>query len=155
MIRHFSFHRYQRTNDSFKDLVGFWISNLFMRVPNSVVLPVGTHVDACSEAEVEEKKKDIMFKIQAMLEERQTNLTHLIANLEDNEESEFYEDQWTRVKEMENCTLTVRNAVIYNDLDPETAGMQLSKHLRKQSKAVMTWFLFFVQISSQTDDSYF
>lgn len=108
-----TFHRYQFTHDSFKDLVGFWISNLFMRVPNSVVLPVGTHVDACSEEEVEEKKKDIMSKIQAMLEERKTNLTHLITNLEDNEESEFYEDQWTRVKEMENCTLTVRNAVIY------------------------------------------
>lgn len=84
-----------------------------MRVPNSVVLPVGTHVDACSKEEVEEKKKDIMCKIQAMLEERQVNLAHLITNLEDNEESEFYEDQWTRLKEMENCTLTVRNIVIY------------------------------------------
>ncbi|XP_026562224.1 malignant fibrous histiocytoma-amplified sequence 1 homolog [Pseudonaja textilis] len=110
-------HQYQLTNDSFKDLVGFWISNLFMRVPNSVVLPVGTHVDACSEEEVEEKKKDIMCKIQAMLKERQTILSHLITNLEDNEESEFYEDQWTRVKEMENCTLTILDLVPVNCMD--------------------------------------
>ncbi|KAM6466644.1 malignant fibrous histiocytoma-amplified sequence 1 homolog isoform 4-T4 [Liasis olivaceus] len=112
-----NFHQYQLTNDSFKDLVGFWISNLFMRVPNSVVLPVGTHIDECSEEEVEEKKKDIMRKIQAMLEERQINLAHLIANLEDNEESEFYEDQWTRLKEMENCTLTILDLVPVNCMD--------------------------------------
>ncbi|KAL7992079.1 hypothetical protein Chor_016335 [Crotalus horridus] len=110
-------HQYQLTNDSFKDLVGFWISNLFMRVPNSVILPVGTHVDACSKEEVEEKKKDIMCKIQAMLEERQVNLAHLITNLEDNEESEFYEDQWTRLKEMENCTLTILDLVPVNCMD--------------------------------------
>ncbi|XP_070621575.1 malignant fibrous histiocytoma-amplified sequence 1 homolog [Erythrolamprus reginae] len=108
---------YQLTNDSFKNLVGFWISNLFMRVPNSVILPVGTHVDACSEEEVKVKKKDIMCKMQAMLEERRINLSHLIANLEDNEESEFYEDQWIRVKEMENCTLKILELVPVNCMD--------------------------------------
>ncbi|KAG8125650.1 hypothetical protein E2320_021006 [Naja naja] len=73
-----------------------------------------THVQ---KEEVEEKKKDIMGKIQAMLKERQTILTHLITNLEDNEESEFYEDQWTRVKEMENCTLTILDLVPVNCMD--------------------------------------
>lgn len=78
-----------------------------MRVPNSVVLPVGTHIDACSEEEVEVKKQDIMCKIQAMLEERKINLAHFIANLEDNEESKFYVDQCNKLKEMENRSLKV------------------------------------------------
>lgn len=80
-----------------------------MRVPNSVVLPVGTHIDSCCEREVEEKKEDIMHRLQAMLEERKTKLAHFIANLESNEESEFYVDQWNRLKEMENCSLKVRS----------------------------------------------
>ncbi|XP_062974472.1 malignant fibrous histiocytoma-amplified sequence 1-like [Elgaria multicarinata webbii] len=109
--------QYQFNNDSFEELVGFWINNLFMRVPNSVILPVGTHIDACGVGEVEEKKEDIMCKIQAMLEERKANLAHLIANLEDNEESEFYVDQWNRLKEMENFTLTILDLVPVNCMD--------------------------------------
>lgn len=103
----FSFPRYQTNDKAFKDLVGFWINNLSMRVPNSVVLPVGTHVDCCREEEVEEKRRDIMAKITAMLMERKSNLAHFINNLEGSEEPEFYMDQWERLKEMENCTLTV------------------------------------------------
>ncbi|KAJ6664979.1 hypothetical protein lerEdw1_005210 [Lerista edwardsae] len=103
-----NFQQYQLSNDSFKELVGFWINNLFMRVPNSVVLPVGTHTDVCSEEEVEVKKWDIVSRIQAMLEERKTSLAHFIANLEDNEEAEIYVDQWNKLKDMENCSLTVR-----------------------------------------------
>lgn len=78
-----------------------------MRVPNSVVLPVGTHVDCCQEGEVEEKRSDIMSKIAAMLVERKNNLAHFINNLEDSEEPEFYVDQWERLKEMESHMLTV------------------------------------------------
>ncbi|NXD12971.1 MFHA1 protein, partial [Nothocercus nigrocapillus] len=85
-----------------------------MRVPNSVVLPVGTHTDCCQEADVEEKRCDIMSKIAAMLEERKSNLTHFINNLEGSEESEFYVDQWEKLKEMENHTLTILNLVPVN-----------------------------------------
>nr|XP_056707946.1 malignant fibrous histiocytoma-amplified sequence 1 homolog [Euleptes europaea] len=112
-----NFQQYQLSNDSFKELVGFWINNLFMRVPNSVVLPVGTHIDSCCEREVEEKKQDIMCKIQGMLEERRTTLAHFIANVESNEESEFYVDQWNRLKEMENCSLTILDLVPVNCMD--------------------------------------
>ncbi|KAM4779712.1 malignant fibrous histiocytoma-amplified sequence 1 homolog isoform 2-T2 [Cyanocitta cristata] len=45
-------HMYQTNDKTFKELVGFWINNLSMRVPNSVVLPVGTHVDCCQEQEI-------------------------------------------------------------------------------------------------------
>ncbi|XP_068800809.1 malignant fibrous histiocytoma-amplified sequence 1 isoform X3 [Struthio camelus] len=108
---------YKTNDDTFKDLVGFWINNLSMRAPNSVVLPVGTHTDCCQEGEVEEKRGHIMSKIAAMLEERKSNLSHFIDNLEGSEESEFYMDQWEKLKEMENCMLTILNLVPVNCTD--------------------------------------
>ncbi|NXI76953.1 MFHA1 protein, partial [Rhipidura dahli] len=88
-----------------------------MRVPNSVVLPVGTHVDCCQEQEVAEKTQDIMARITDMLEERKSNLAHFINNLEGSEEPKFYVDQWERLKEMESCTLTILNLVAVNCMD--------------------------------------
>ncbi|NXD24761.1 MFHA1 protein, partial [Spelaeornis formosus] len=88
-----------------------------MRVPNSVVLPVGTHVDCCQEQEVAEKTQDIMARVTAMLAERRSNLTHFIDNLEGSEEPKFYVDQWEKLKEMENCTLTILNLVAVNCTD--------------------------------------
>ncbi|KFP43576.1 Malignant fibrous histiocytoma-amplified sequence 1, partial [Chlamydotis macqueenii] len=88
-----------------------------MRVPNSVVLPVGTHVDCCQKEEVEVKRRDIMAKIMAMLAERKSNLAHFIDNLEGSEEPEFYVDQWERLKEMESRTLTILNLVTVNCTD--------------------------------------
>ncbi|NXI47068.1 MFHA1 protein, partial [Galbula dea] len=88
-----------------------------MRVPNSVVLPVGTHVDCCREEEVEEKRHDIVARIAAMLAERKNNLTHFLDNLEGSEEPEFYMDQWERLKEMESRTLTILNLVAVNCMD--------------------------------------
>ncbi|NXA61147.1 MFHA1 protein, partial [Mohoua ochrocephala] len=88
-----------------------------MRVPNSVVLPVGTHVDCCQEQEVAEKTHDIMARITAMLMERKSNLAHFIDNLEGSEEPKFYVDQWERLKEMESCTLTILNLVAVNCTD--------------------------------------
>ncbi|NXE20133.1 MFHA1 protein, partial [Ardeotis kori] len=88
-----------------------------MRVPNSVVLPVGTHVDCCQKEEVEVKRHDIMAKIVAMLAERKSSLAHFIDNLEGSEEPEFYVDQWERLKEMESCTLTILNLVAVNCTD--------------------------------------
>uniref|UniRef100_A0A670HL77 Roc domain-containing protein n=1 Tax=Podarcis muralis TaxID=64176 RepID=A0A670HL77_PODMU len=131
-----NFQQYQRSDDSFKELVGFWINNLFMRVPNSVVLPVGTHIDVCCEQEVKEKKEDIMSKIQDMLDERKSTLAHLIANLEDNEESEFFVDQWNRLKEMEQCTLTVLDLVPVNCMDYEdirTLEGTILKHVKNEA----------------------
>nr|XP_031360800.1 malignant fibrous histiocytoma-amplified sequence 1-like [Lonchura striata domestica] len=110
-------HMYQTNDKIFKELVGFWINNLSMRVPNSVVLPVGTHVDCCQEQEVAEKTCDIMARITAMLAERKSTLAHFIDNLEGSEEPKFYVDQWERLKEMESCTLTILNLVAVNCTD--------------------------------------
>ncbi|XP_068049957.1 malignant fibrous histiocytoma-amplified sequence 1 homolog isoform X1 [Anomalospiza imberbis] len=110
-------HMYQTNDKTFKELVGFWINNLSMRVPNSVVLPVGTHVDCCQEQEVAEKTHDIMARITAMLAERKSNLAHFIDNLEGSEEPKFYVDQWERLKEMESCMLTILNLVAVNCTD--------------------------------------
>ncbi|NXP54128.1 MFHA1 protein, partial [Heliornis fulica] len=106
-----------------------------MRVPNSVVLPVGTHVDCCQEEEVEEKRHDIMAKIMAMLAERKSNVSHFIDNLESSEEPEFYMDQWERLKEMESCTLTILNLVPVNctdDRDIKKLEATILEHVKNE-----------------------
>ncbi|NXO86262.1 MFHA1 protein, partial [Sitta europaea] len=106
-----------------------------MRVPNSVVLPVGTHVDCCQEQEVAEKTQDIMARITAMLAERKSNLAHFIANLEGSEEPKFYVDQWERLKEMESCMLTILNLVAVNCTDHgdiKKLEATILKHVQKE-----------------------
>ncbi|XP_057881488.1 malignant fibrous histiocytoma-amplified sequence 1-like isoform X6 [Melospiza georgiana] len=128
-------HMYQTNDKTFKELVGFWINNLSMRVPNSVVLPVGTHVDCCQEQEVAEKTHDIMARITAMLAERKSNLAHFIDNLEGSEEPKFYVDQWERLKEMESCTLTILNFVAVNCTDHRAIRKleaTILKHVRNE-----------------------
>ncbi|XP_071974302.1 malignant fibrous histiocytoma-amplified sequence 1 homolog [Engystomops pustulosus] len=103
-------HRYQVANEQiFMDLVGFWIKNLVMRVPNSVVLTVGTHTDVCQSGEVEEKSKDIEERISRMLNEHKANLAHFINNLEERHDSELYLEQAEKLRDLSNCTVHVLN----------------------------------------------
>ncbi|XP_066440147.1 malignant fibrous histiocytoma-amplified sequence 1 homolog [Eleutherodactylus coqui] len=116
-------HRYQVGNEQiFMDLVGFWIKNLVMRVPNSVVLTVGTHTDLCQPGEVEEKTKDIEERIYRMLDEHKANLTHFVNNLEERQDSELYLEQTDKLRELSNCTVHVLSVfpidcTHYNDIE--------------------------------------
>ncbi|XP_059202351.1 malignant fibrous histiocytoma-amplified sequence 1 homolog [Centropristis striata] len=79
---------------SFKDQVWFWINNIQLRVPDSVVLLVGTHCDQCrDQEEVMEKKKDIEEKVRVMLANRKTVLKHQKKNLEENMDVSLFMDQ--------------------------------------------------------------
>ncbi|XP_068116372.1 malignant fibrous histiocytoma-amplified sequence 1-like [Hyperolius riggenbachi] len=115
-------HRYQMNNiQCLMDLVGFWINNLLMRVPNSVVLPVGTHADLCHPEEVELKSKDIQEKIYKMLAQHKANLQNFINNLEERQDSELYLEQAEKLREISNCTINVLqliaiNSTHYNDI---------------------------------------
>ncbi|XP_040266446.1 malignant fibrous histiocytoma-amplified sequence 1 homolog [Bufo bufo] len=115
--------RYQVADERiFMDLVGFWIKNLVMRVPNSVVLTVGTHTDLCQPGEVEEKCKDIEERIYRLLDEHKANLTHFINNLEERQDSELYLEQTDKLRELSNCTVNVLNVfpingTNYNDIE--------------------------------------
>lgn len=66
----FSLPRYHSNNKTFKELVGFWINNLSIGVPDSVVLPVGTHMDCSQQQDIAEMTHGIMARITAMLAER-------------------------------------------------------------------------------------
>ncbi|XP_018411556.1 PREDICTED: malignant fibrous histiocytoma-amplified sequence 1 homolog [Nanorana parkeri] len=109
-------------NQCFMDLVGFWINNLLMRVPNSVVLTVGTHTDLCLLEEVEIKSRDIQEKISRMLDEYKANLFHFINNLEERQDSELYLEQAEKLREISNCTINVLPVVTidstnYHDIE--------------------------------------
>ncbi|XP_040898006.1 malignant fibrous histiocytoma-amplified sequence 1 homolog isoform X2 [Toxotes jaculatrix] len=79
---------------SFKDQLWFWLNNIQLRVPDSVVLLVGTHCDQCrDQEEVMEKKDDIEEKVKTMLENRRLVLKHQKKNLEENIDTSLFTDQ--------------------------------------------------------------
>ncbi|XP_040003008.1 malignant fibrous histiocytoma-amplified sequence 1 [Xiphias gladius] len=79
---------------SFKDQLWFWINNIQLRVPDSVVLLVGTHCDQCrDQEEVMEKKIDIEEKVKTMLENRKIVLKHRKKNLEESIDPSLFADQ--------------------------------------------------------------
>ncbi|XP_071345529.1 malignant fibrous histiocytoma-amplified sequence 1 homolog isoform X2 [Trachinotus anak] len=79
---------------SFKDQLWFWINNIQLRVPDSVVLLVGTHCDQCrDQEEVMEKKTDIEEKVKTMLANRTMVLKHQKRNLEENTDPSLFTDQ--------------------------------------------------------------
>ncbi|KAM7015168.1 malignant fibrous histiocytoma-amplified sequence 1 [Tautogolabrus adspersus] len=79
---------------SFRDQLWFWINNIQLRVPDSVVLLVGTHCDQCTDQEeVMEKKTDIEEKVKTMLANRRTVLKQQKRNLEENANPSLFTDQ--------------------------------------------------------------
>ncbi|XP_067902846.1 malignant fibrous histiocytoma-amplified sequence 1 [Heterodontus francisci] len=105
-------HRYEIDDkDSFKDLVSFWINNVFMRVPDSIVLPIGSHVDLCDKDEVQRKKKDIEEKIKEMLTEREENLNQRLEKLKKKSQCELYSDQVNKLYDLTKYTLKVLDLI--------------------------------------------
>lgn len=93
---------------SFKENVGFWIKNLHLKIPDSVVLLVGTHVDECKdENDVNEKKKHIADQVKEMLETHTTNLEQRMKNFLDKEDSSLYYDQINQIERLTEYKLKV------------------------------------------------
>ncbi|XP_062327650.1 malignant fibrous histiocytoma-amplified sequence 1 homolog [Osmerus eperlanus] len=75
---------------SFTEKVWFWINNIQLRVPDSVVLPVATHSDQCrSLEEVEEKRAHLDKKVREVLEKRRLVLTRQKKTLEERDPTQF------------------------------------------------------------------
>lgn len=103
---HFS---YDTSNpQSFKDHVSFWISNIQLRVPDSVVLPVGTHIDQCpDQADIESKKKHINSKLQETLNYRRDTLQQLKEKLDVSDDPSLYSDQMNDLNRVAHYNLKV------------------------------------------------
>ncbi|XP_051563673.1 malignant fibrous histiocytoma-amplified sequence 1-like isoform X2 [Myxocyprinus asiaticus] len=97
---------------SFNEKVGFWIKNIQLKIPDSVVLLVGTHVDQCTnEAEVKEKQKHIEEKVEEMLQRHKFNLNQRRKNLQDKEDPSLYSDQIDQIKRLTEYKLKVLDLV--------------------------------------------
>ncbi|MBN3300871.1 MFHA1 protein, partial [Amia calva] len=91
---------------SFKEKVSFWINNVMMRVPDSVILPVGTHIDKCrDDREVQEKKCDIGDKIKDMLAKRELMLDQRRKNIDDKIEPKLFSDQSNKLDQVASYSL--------------------------------------------------
>ncbi|XP_073693063.1 malignant fibrous histiocytoma-amplified sequence 1 homolog [Garra rufa] len=103
---------YKMDAQSFKDKVGFWIKNLQLKIPDSVVLLVGTHVDQCStENEVNKKKKHIEEQVKEMLETHIANLEQRRKNLQEMEDRSSYRDQIDQIERLTEYKLKVVDLV--------------------------------------------
>ncbi|XP_062845798.1 malignant fibrous histiocytoma-amplified sequence 1 [Trichomycterus rosablanca] len=91
--------------ESFKTKVRFWISNIQLKVPNAVVLLVGTHIDDCNEMEVQVKKEDIESKVKQMVSDRNYTLEQRKQNLEGNS------DQANDIEQLVENQLTVLDLI--------------------------------------------
>ncbi|XP_042616611.1 malignant fibrous histiocytoma-amplified sequence 1-like [Cyprinus carpio] len=99
---------YNMDAQSFKEKVGFWIKNLQLKIPDSVVLLVGTHIDQCTkENEVKEKKKHIEEQVKEMLETHTTNLERRMKNFQEMEDSSLYYDQINQIERLTEYKLKV------------------------------------------------
>lgn len=79
-----------------------------MRVPDSVLLLVGTHADQCKDAEERRKKKeDIEKKTQDLLEERMSNLDQQISNIIDKSQQDEFSEHLTQLHQLKGYTLKV------------------------------------------------
>ncbi|XP_049326910.1 malignant fibrous histiocytoma-amplified sequence 1 homolog isoform X2 [Astyanax mexicanus] len=97
---------------SFREKVGFWINNIQLKVPNSVVLLVGTHVDQCEvEGEMMKKKNDIQEKVQQMLLDRRESLQQQRKNLEELEDVSLFSEQMREIQRLEEYKLKVLDLI--------------------------------------------
>lgn len=88
--------------------MGFWINNIQLKVPNAVVLLLGTHVDCCcNDTEVQDKKTDIEERIKQMLLERKDGLEQQKKNLEDFEDRSMVFSQIQVIERLEDYNLQV------------------------------------------------
>lgn len=93
---------------SFSEKVGFWINNIQLKVPNSVVLMVGTHTDLCQDGmEVLQKKNDIEEKVRHMLSERKESLKRQRRNLEELEDHSLFSEQMSDLERLTEYKLKV------------------------------------------------
>ncbi|XP_039460589.1 malignant fibrous histiocytoma-amplified sequence 1 homolog isoform X3 [Oreochromis aureus] len=94
--------------ESFKDQIWFWLNNIQLRVPDAVVMLVGTHCDQCRDLEeVMEKKKDIDEKVNIMLANRKMVLKYQKKNLEENTDTFLYMDQVDEIDSLLDYNLKV------------------------------------------------
>lgn len=94
-------------DQSFKENVDFWIKNLQLKIPDSVVLLVGTHVDQCTETEVKEKKKHIEERVNEMLEKHTDTLELRRKNLQDGDNPSLNYDQIDQIERLTEYKLKV------------------------------------------------
>lgn len=96
--------------------MGFWINNIQLKVPNAVVLLLGTHVDCCSDdKEVHDKKKDIEDRVNQMLLDRKDSLELQKKNLEELEDPSLVSEQMSDIVRLEEYKLQVSVCTYISD----------------------------------------
>ncbi|XP_056602695.1 malignant fibrous histiocytoma-amplified sequence 1 [Triplophysa dalaica] len=122
---------YQTENpQSFDEKVGFWIKNIHLKIPGSVVLLVGTHVDQCTdENEVKEKKKEIEENVEKMLQTHKSHLDQKKMNLQNQDNPSLYSDQINQIERLTEYNLKVLDLVAIDCTKPQDIRL-LHDHIK-------------------------
>ncbi|XP_019899679.1 malignant fibrous histiocytoma-amplified sequence 1 homolog isoform X2 [Esox lucius] len=117
---------------SYKEKVCFWINNIQLRVPASVVLLVGTHCDQCrDQEEVRDKKKHIEEKVRVMLEERKMVLQLQKNNLKDKTDQSLFSKQMSELDRLMEYNLQVLDLIAI-DCTRDEEIVKLKEHIVNQ-----------------------
>ncbi|CAH1239454.1 MFHAS1 [Branchiostoma lanceolatum] len=73
---------YRCTEQSYREAIGFWLDTLNARVPGAVVTIVGSKTDMCSDADIEEKTRDIQERFKQQNDVWQETIRQQITKLE-------------------------------------------------------------------------
>ncbi|XP_066510729.1 malignant fibrous histiocytoma-amplified sequence 1-like [Hoplias malabaricus] len=115
---------------SFREKVGFWISNILLKVPNSVVLLVGTHTDQCTDVmEAIGKKYDIEKRVEQMLSETKESLEQQRKNLEELEDLSLFSEQMSEIERLTEYKLKVLDLVPIDCTDSKDIA-SLQAHIK-------------------------
>ncbi|KAK7170134.1 hypothetical protein R3I94_000389 [Phoxinus phoxinus] len=118
---------YNMDDQSFKKNVDFWIKNLQLKIPDSVVLLVGTHVDQCTETEVNEKKKHIEERVKKMLENHTVTLELRRKNLQDGDNPSLNYDQIDQIERLTEYKLKVLEFILIDCTKQEDIDRLLTR----------------------------
>ncbi|KAI5626285.1 malignant fibrous histiocytoma-amplified sequence 1-like isoform X1 [Silurus asotus] len=106
--------------ESFREKVGFWITNIQLKVPNAVVLLLGTHADCCTDnKEVQDKKRDIEERVKQMLLDRKCSLAQQKRNLKDLEDPSLFSEQMSLIERLEDYKLQVLDLIPMDCTEPD------------------------------------
>lgn len=119
---------------SFGEKVGFWVNNIQLRVPDSVVLLVGTHCDKCQDVEeILEKKRDIERKVKDMQSEKKEALEVKKKYLADSKDPSVFSDQMEELANLLDYNLQVLDLVTI-DYTRKDEILNFREHIWKQTK---------------------
>ncbi|XP_019626604.1 PREDICTED: malignant fibrous histiocytoma-amplified sequence 1 homolog [Branchiostoma belcheri] len=127
-------HTYSCSEERYTEAVGFWLDTLNARVPGAVVTIVGSKMDKCREAEINDKVKDLQRKSKDQIETWKSNTERQIKKLktrepQSEEEQREIERQLERTQRLLDHPLRLIGMYCISSAEPASGLDTLKNHI--------------------------